>query len=117
MTSKGSISDLGAMSVLLTKGVDVEKIQWQPMAFPDMGPAMQRGDIDAAVVAEPWGTRTEKEFGATALLDISSGPTQDISMSGWAATEKLPARTRTLRRLPARAGQGCRGRQEGPRHA
>lgn len=89
VTSKGSISDLGAMSVLLTKGVDVEKIQWQPMAFPDMGPAMQRGDIDAAVVAEPWVTRTEKEFGATALLDVSSGPTQDISMSGWAATEKL----------------------------
>jgi NitT/TauT family transport system substrate-binding protein len=88
VTSKGSISDLGAMSVLLTKGVKVEDIQWQPMAFPDMGPAMQRGDIDAAVVAEPWVTRTEKEFGATALLDVSSGPTQDISMSGWAATAK-----------------------------
>ncbi|MET0238173.1 MAG: ABC transporter substrate-binding protein [Kibdelosporangium sp.] len=89
VTSKGSISDLGTMSVLRTKGVKVETIQWQPMAFPDMGPAMKRKDIDAAVVAEPWVTRTEKEFGAVQLLDVSSGPTQDISMSGWAATSKL----------------------------
>jgi NitT/TauT family transport system substrate-binding protein len=89
VTSKGSISDLGAMSVLKTKGVDVTKINWVPMGFPDMGPAMQRGDIDGAVVAEPFVTITEKQFGAMPVLDVSSGPTQDISMSGWAATDKL----------------------------
>jgi NitT/TauT family transport system substrate-binding protein len=88
VTSKGSISDLGTMSVLKTKQVDVTKIQWVQMGFPDMGPAMQRGDIDAAVVAEPFVTSTEKQYGATALLDVSSGPTQDISMSGWASLDK-----------------------------
>ncbi|MBP2321222.1 NitT/TauT family transport system substrate-binding protein [Kibdelosporangium banguiense] len=89
VTSKGSISDLGAMSVLETKGVKVEQIDFRQMSFPEMGPAMQRGDIDGAVVAEPWVTRTEKEFGALQLMDVSSGPTQDISMTGWAAMEKL----------------------------
>jgi NitT/TauT family transport system substrate-binding protein len=91
VTSKGSISDLGAMSVLKTKGVQVETINWAPMTFPDMGPAMQRNDIDGAVVAEPFVTTTEKQFGAVPVLDVSSGPTADISMSGWAATEKLTA--------------------------
>jgi NitT/TauT family transport system substrate-binding protein len=89
VTSKGSISDLGAMSVLKTKGVDVTKINWVQMGFPDMGPAMQRGDIDGAVVAEPFVTTTEKAYGAQPVLDVSSGPTADISMSGWAALEKL----------------------------
>jgi NitT/TauT family transport system substrate-binding protein len=91
VTSKGSISDLGVMSVLRTKGVKVETINWVPMPFPDMGPAMKLGNIDGAVVAEPWVTRTEKEFGAMQLLDVSSGPTQDISMSGWAALDKVAA--------------------------
>jgi NitT/TauT family transport system substrate-binding protein len=91
VTSKGSISDLGVMSVLRTKGVVVETINWIQMPFPDMGPAMKLGNIDGAVVAEPWVTRTEKEFGATQLLDVSSGPTQDISMSGWAALQKSTA--------------------------
>jgi len=89
VTSKGSISDLGAMSVLKTKQVDVTKINWVPMGFPDMGPAMQRGDIDGAVVAEPFVTTTEKQYGASPVLDVSSGPTADISMTGWAATDKV----------------------------
>lgn len=88
VTSTGSISDLGAMSVLKTKQVDVTKIQWVPMGFPDMGPAMKDGRIDAAVVAEPFVTTTEKVYGAVPVLDVSSGPTADISLTGWAAVEK-----------------------------
>ncbi len=89
VTRKGSISDLGAMSVLKTQGVDVTTINWVPMGFPDMGPAMQSGNIDGAVVAEPFVTTTEKQYGASPVLDVSSGPTADISMSGWASTDKL----------------------------
>nr|CTQ94617.1 ABC-type nitrate/sulfonate/bicarbonate transport systems periplasmic components-like protein [Kibdelosporangium sp. MJ126-NF4] len=89
VTSKGSISDLGVMSVLSSQGVDVSKIQWTPMPFTDMGTAMKNGNIDGAVVAEPWVTRTAKENGAVPIVDVSSGPTQNISMSGWAAMDKV----------------------------
>jgi NitT/TauT family transport system substrate-binding protein len=89
VTSTGSISDLGAMSVLKTKGVEVGKINWVQMKFPDMGPALDRGDIDGAVVAEPFVTTTEKSIGALPILDVSSGPTADISMSGWASVDKF----------------------------
>ncbi|MCE7009099.1 ABC transporter substrate-binding protein [Kibdelosporangium philippinense] len=89
VTSKGSISDLGVMSVLSAQNIPVDKIQWVPMPFQDMGPAMKSGNIDGAVVAEPWRTRTAKEFGAMTIVDVSSGPTANISMSGWAATDKL----------------------------
>ncbi|WP_051793427.1 ABC transporter substrate-binding protein [Kibdelosporangium aridum] len=89
VTSKGSISDLGVMSVLSAQNIAVDGIQWIPMTFPDMGPAMKAGNIDGAVVAEPWMTRTAKEYGAMSIVDVSSGPTADISMSGWAALDKL----------------------------
>ncbi|MET0133626.1 MAG: ABC transporter substrate-binding protein, partial [Kibdelosporangium sp.] len=89
VTSTGSISDLGVKSVLKTRQVDVETIKWVSMPFTDMVPAMLRGDIDAAVVAEPFVTRSEKEAGAMPILDVSSGPTADISMSGWAAVSAL----------------------------
>ncbi|WP_083753456.1 ABC transporter substrate-binding protein [Actinosynnema sp. ALI-1.44] len=89
VTSKGSISDLGTMSVLSSQGVDIKQIEWVPMPFPDMGPAMKNRNIDGAVVAEPWVTRTAKEHGAVPIVDVSSGPTANISMSGWAALDKL----------------------------
>jgi NitT/TauT family transport system substrate-binding protein len=88
VAGRGSIADLGVMSVLKTKQVDISKIEWVQMGFPDMGPALARGDIDGAVVAEPFVTITAKQFGAMPVLDVSSGPTADISMSGWAAMEK-----------------------------
>ncbi|TCO58109.1 ABC transporter substrate-binding protein [Actinocrispum wychmicini] len=88
VTSTGSISDLGVMSVLKTQQVDVSKIKWVAMGFPAMGPAMQKGDIDAAVVVEPFVTTTEKQYGAVPVLDVSTGPTADISLSGWAAVDK-----------------------------
>jgi NitT/TauT family transport system substrate-binding protein len=89
VTSKGSISDLGVMSVLSSQQVDPKSINFVPMPFQDMGPAMKNKNIDGAVVAEPWNTRTAKEHGAVPIVDVSSGPTQNISMSGWAALDKL----------------------------
>jgi NitT/TauT family transport system substrate-binding protein len=89
VAARGTISDLTIMSVLKTKGVDFTKINWVPMALTDMGPAMSRGDVEAAVVAEPWVTTTEKTIGAVPVFDAAQGPTAELSMSGWAATGKF----------------------------
>lgn len=88
VTSTGSISDLALKSVLKTKGVDVNTIKWVAMPLPDMGPALDRGDIDGAVAIEPFVTITEKAIGAMPIIDIASGPTSDLSMSGFAALGK-----------------------------
>jgi NitT/TauT family transport system substrate-binding protein len=88
VTSTGSISDLALMSVLKTKGVDVSTIKWVPMPLPDMGPALQRGNVDGAVIIEPFVTTTEKSIGAMPIIDIASGPTSELSMSGFASLSK-----------------------------
>jgi NitT/TauT family transport system substrate-binding protein len=88
VTSTGSISDLALMSVLQSKGLDVSTIKWVPMGLPDMGPALQRGDIDGAVAIEPFVTLTEKSVGAMPIVDIASGATAELSMSGFASVAK-----------------------------
>ncbi|MFC5099890.1 hypothetical protein [Kibdelosporangium philippinense] len=75
---------------------------------------MKSGNIDGAVVAEPWRTRTAKEFGAMTIVDVSSGPTANISMSGWAATDKLTsANPHTFAAFQRGLNKGV-GREEGP---
>jgi NitT/TauT family transport system substrate-binding protein len=64
VTSTGSISDLALMSVLQSKDVDISTIKWVPMPLPDMGPALQRGNVDGAVAIEPFVTLTQKSTGA-----------------------------------------------------
>lgn len=88
VTSTGSISDLALMSVLESKGVDIASIKWVPMPLPDMGPALQRGNIDGAVVIEPFVTMTEKSIGAMPIVDIASGATAELPMSGFASLAK-----------------------------
>jgi len=88
VTSRGSISDLALMSVLQSKALDVSKIQWVQMPLPDMGPALQRHDIDGAVAVEPFVTMAEKSIGAMPIVDIASGATAELSMSGFASLAK-----------------------------
>lgn len=49
-----------------TKGGTVEVVQAEN---PDIQTLLQKGEIDAALVPEPWGARLVKETGANVLLD------------------------------------------------
>jgi NitT/TauT family transport system substrate-binding protein len=85
VTATGTMCDLAPMAVMESQNVDFKTIQWQPMAFPDMIPALQRGDIDAACLVEPWATRAAKQIGAAPVLDGASGPTDAMPMAGYVA--------------------------------
>ncbi|WP_026422972.1 ABC transporter substrate-binding protein [Actinokineospora inagensis] len=85
ITARNTMTDLAPMSVLKTQNVDYTQIQWREMNFPDMIPAMQRGDVDGAVVVEPWVTTAEKKLGAIPVFDGASGPTAEMPMSGYVA--------------------------------
>jgi NitT/TauT family transport system substrate-binding protein len=89
VTGTGSISDLGVKSQLKNIGAGFGAIQWVPMSMPDMGPAMQRGDVDGAVLAEPYITVTDKAFHARPILDVAIAGTARLPVSGWATYAKL----------------------------
>lgn len=85
ITGRNSFTDLAPMAVLESQNVDFKNVQWVEMGFPDMLPAMQSGDVDGAVVVEPWRTVAEKQLGAEVVLDGATGPTAEMPMSGYAA--------------------------------
>lgn len=85
ITAKNTFTDLAPMAVMKVQGIDYQQIQWIPMALPDMLGAMTKGDVDAAVVVEPWVTKAMKEAGAIPVLDAASGPTAELPMSGYMA--------------------------------
>ncbi len=90
VTSRGSISDLLAISEIRQAGGDPADIEWKTMDMRAMVPAMQRGDIDGAVVAEPFVTKAATA-GAVQLLDLGLDLNFEIPMSGWVAPASFAA--------------------------
>lgn len=83
VTARNTMCDLAPKAVLESNNVDYTKIQWVEMSFPEMIPAMQRGDVDAACLVEPWVTTAAKQIGAVPLVDGASGPTANMPMAGF----------------------------------
>ncbi|MEU6773702.1 ABC transporter substrate-binding protein [Streptomyces sp. NPDC046759] len=59
---------------------------YRQVLFPQMGPALQRGQVDAAHVVEPFDTAVQGELGARVLLDGGSGPARGLPASGYVTT-------------------------------
>jgi len=85
VTAKNTMCDLAPKAVLESNNVDYTKIEWKEMSFPEMIPAMQRGEVDAACLVEPWVTTAAKQIGALPLVDGASGPTANMPMAGFFA--------------------------------
>lgn len=89
VTGTGSLSDLGAMSELSTRGVNLSTVRWVPMPMPEMAAAMKNGIVDGAVLAEPYITMADASFHARPILDVAVGKTARIPVSGWATRSDL----------------------------
>jgi NitT/TauT family transport system substrate-binding protein len=95
-----TLDDIGALaarSVLGTAGVDVAKIKLKQVAFDAMPQSLQSGDVDAALMIEPYITRAEKDLGAHILADGARGATLDFPLSAYASAKPFAqANPRTL---------------------
>ncbi|MEU0797306.1 ABC transporter substrate-binding protein [Amycolatopsis sp. NPDC005961] len=81
------IGALAARSVLGTAGVDVAKIKFKQVGFDAMPQSLQSGDVDAALMIEPYITRAEKDLGAHILADGARGATLDFPLSAYASAK------------------------------
>ncbi|MEU0570033.1 ABC transporter substrate-binding protein [Nonomuraea sp. NPDC005983] len=50
--------------------------------------SLEKGDVDAVWMTDPYVSEAKNKLGATMLLDTMSGPTESLPITGWAATEK-----------------------------
>jgi NitT/TauT family transport system substrate-binding protein len=85
ITAKNTISDLLVMSTLKTNGVDYKTINWTEIPFPNTAERMQKGDVDAAFMTEPFITQAAKTVGAVPIFDTATGPTANIPTAGYGA--------------------------------
>ncbi|MGQ0837030.1 ABC transporter substrate-binding protein [Actinokineospora sp.] len=85
LVSRNSMAEFAPRAVLRTQGVEFFDSTLIEMPFPEMIPAMERGDVDGAVVVEPWVTTAMKRLGAVPVFDVTSGPTADMPLSGYFA--------------------------------
>ncbi|TDC56098.1 ABC transporter substrate-binding protein [Actinomadura sp. KC345] len=56
---------------------------------PNMEQSLKSESVEAVQAIEPFGTQMEQSMGARMVADLSSGPTADFPIAGYAATEKF----------------------------
>ncbi|MFC9927726.1 ABC transporter substrate-binding protein [Streptomyces sp. NPDC127190] len=59
---------------------------YRQVLFPQMGPALERGQVDAVHAVEPFDTAIQGTSGARVLLDGGSGPARGLPASGYVTT-------------------------------
>jgi NitT/TauT family transport system substrate-binding protein len=99
VSATGTISDLGTMEVLNVHGVSPQSVKWKPLAFAEMERQLALGNVDAAVMVEPFITTARRNLGETAPVvgDVASGPLEGIALAGWVATRDFAGKyPRTL---------------------
>jgi NitT/TauT family transport system substrate-binding protein len=85
VTSTATTSDLMTMAAMKAAGVDHTRVQWVTLPFPDMAARLQRGDVDAAFMTEPFITQAVRTVGAVPVADPATGPIADFPTAGYGA--------------------------------
>ncbi|WP_214404339.1 ABC transporter substrate-binding protein [Pseudonocardia lacus] len=84
-----SITEIMARSALQDAGVDPADVEFVELPFPDMMPALQNDQIDAAILLEPFITLAKAQLDATSILDVATGATADLPIAGVTATARF----------------------------
>lgn len=84
-----NIQSLTTNQVLKANNVDPAKVKYRAVPFPQMGAALQKGQIDAVNTAEPFGTDFQRKLGARMVVDVGSAPVNDLPISGYVSTQQF----------------------------
>ncbi|NGO10301.1 ABC transporter substrate-binding protein [Streptomyces sp. HC44] len=82
---------------------------YRQIAFPQMGPALEKGQVDAVHAAEPFNSALQNDLNARVLVDGGSAPVDSIPISGYVTTgpfaEKNPKTAAAFQRAIAAAAK------------
>lgn len=84
-----NIQSLTLNAILDAQGVG--RPVYRQIAFPQMGPALERKQVDAVHAVEPFDSAIQGELKAKVLLDGGSAPVQSLPISGYVTTRKFAA--------------------------
>ncbi|MQA96919.1 MAG: transporter substrate-binding domain-containing protein [Streptosporangiales bacterium] len=84
-----NIQSLTLNAVLEEQGLDPTKVKYRQIPFPQMGAVLEKGEVDAVHVVEPFQAQLAGELGARAAVDGGQAPVTDLPISGYVTTEKF----------------------------
>ncbi|MGW3497095.1 ABC transporter substrate-binding protein [Streptomyces sp. NPDC001020] len=61
---------------------------YRQIAFPQMGPALEKGQVDAVHVVEPFDSAIQGELKARVLVDGGAAPVESLPISGYVTTAR-----------------------------
>lgn len=106
-----NVDELTTRSVLQTADVDLRRVRFVPMAFPDMLARLEARTVDAAFLVEPYITQAQWTLGAMPIVDTASGPTNEFPIAGYATTAEFarqnPGTVAAFQRAMAKAQRDC----------
>lgn len=104
-----NVGTVAISAVLEEQGVDPESIEFIEVPFPEMGATLERGDVDAIWVVEPFTSNVQATLDAREIIDPFSGPTEGLPVAGYAVTadfaEENPNTVAAFRRAIEAASQ------------
>jgi len=83
LNALADISGLGAQGYLAAHGADVSKVKFVEIAFAEMGPALQKGTIAAALISEPSLTAATSAGYARPFANVFDAIAKRFYISGW----------------------------------
>jgi NitT/TauT family transport system substrate-binding protein len=87
-----NIQSLTLNEILKANNVDPATVEYRAIPFPQMGAALQKGQVDAVHTAEPFGTDIERKLDARLVLDGGAGPVAGLPVSGYLTTRRFVSR-------------------------
>jgi len=88
VTSAVSTSAVLVKSVLIDHGVDPATVKFLYLGLPDMMAALKNNQVDAIYQPEPFIHIAAREIGATPIIDVATGGTDNFPITGYVATRK-----------------------------
>ncbi|ALV32687.1 ABC transporter substrate-binding protein [Streptomyces sp. CdTB01] len=82
-----NIQSLTLNAILDRQGVG--RPVYRQIAFPQMGPALERNQVDAVHAVEPFDSAIQGQSKATVLLDGATAPVRSLPISGYVTTGKF----------------------------
>ncbi|TYB47231.1 ABC transporter substrate-binding protein [Nonomuraea sp. PA05] len=82
-----NISTLSVSALLKPAGLRPEDVKFVERPFPEMAGALESGQVDVALLPEPFHQAAAKTLGAVMLSDLFTGPLADFPIAGYLVTD------------------------------
>jgi NitT/TauT family transport system substrate-binding protein len=93
----GNLGELAVRSALVEAGLEADAAELVEIPFPDMGAALERGDVDVIWASEPVATLARETLGAVLVIDSYVGSMEGFPVAGYqASAEFVDANPRTV---------------------